>query len=362
MMGLYQQTIYLMQSILITGNMGYVGPCLVPHLRNTRRGAKLTGLDTGFFAPNLLDSRILPEAKLDSQLFSDVRNLPPDTFKGVNAVIHLAAISNDPMGNAYERVTGEINHEGTLGVARAARDAGVHHFVFASSCSVYGFAEDGARTEHSAVNPLTAYARSKVASEQSLAELAGPDFIVTCLRFATACGASPRLRLDLVLNDFVAAAVTSGTITILSDGTPWRPLIAVGDMALAIDWAIDRPAASGGECLVVNAGSASWNYQVRELAEAVAAAVPGTAVSINHNATPDKRSYKVDFSLFESLAPDHQPAATLNSAIAGLKELLQSSGFADSGFRQSRYMRLNMLSQLASEGLLDQNLRWTGRV
>ena len=171
------------------------------------------------------------------------------------------------------------------------------------------------------VNPLTAYARSKVASEKSLAELAGPDFIVTCLRFATACGASPRLRLDLVLNDFVASAVTSGVIKILSDGTPWRPLIDVEDMARAFDWAIDRSASNGGEFLVVNAGSNVWNYQIRELAEAVANAVPGATVEINKNAAPDKRSYRVDFSLFESLAPDHQPQVTLEQAIAELKRL-----------------------------------------
>ena len=179
----------------------------------------------------------------------DVRAITAVDLTDVDAVIHLAAISNDPMGNAYERVTEDINYQGTLAVARAAREAGARHFVFASSCSVYGFAEDGARNEQSSVNPLTAYARSKVASEQSLAQLAGPDFIVTCLRFATACGASPRLRLDLVLNDFVASAVTSGVIKILSDGTPWRPLINVEDMARAFDWAIDRSALNGGEFL-----------------------------------------------------------------------------------------------------------------
>ena len=261
------------------------------------------------------------------------------------------------MGNAYEKVTEDINYQGTLAVARAARSAGVRHFVFASSCSVYGFAEDGARTEQSAVNPLTAYARSKVASGKSLAELAGPEFIVTCLRFATACGASPRLRLDLVLNDFVASAVTSGVINILSDGTPWRPLIDVEDMARAFDWGIGRSASEGGEFLVVNAGSNAWNYQIRDLAEAVAEAIPGVAVEINKNAAPDKRSYWVEFSLFTSLAPKHQPRVTLDQAIAELKALLEWRG-SQCKFRQSRYMRLNMLSQLIAGGRLDSNLDW----
>ena len=339
--------------------MGYIGPCVAEYFRTQRPEAALSGIDTGFFAANLIDETSqLPECLFDLQRFADVRKVAAADFRGVDAVVHLAAISNDPMGNAYERVTEEINFEGTMNVARAAREAGVRHFVFASSCSVYGFAEDGARNEQSSVNPLTAYARSKVASEKALAELAGPDFIVTCLRFATACGASPRLRLDLVLNDFVAGALTSGVIKILSDGTPWRPLINVKDMARAIDWGVDRAASNGGEYLVVNAGSSAWNYQIRELAEAVASAVPGTSVDINRNAAPDKRSYKVDFSLFESLAPRHQPQVSLEQAIGELKASLTAAGFADTNFRQSRYMRLNMLSQLVSTGRLSTNLQW----
>jgi nucleoside-diphosphate-sugar epimerase len=338
--------------------MGYIGPRVAEYFLRHRPDAKLIGLDTGFFAANLLDSSVLPECVLDAQRFGDVRNINVSDLAGIDAIVHLAAISNDPMGNAYERVTEEINHQGTVAVAKAAREAGVRHFVFASSCSVYGFAEDGARTEQSSVNPLTAYARSKVASEQSLAELAGNDFIVTCLRFATACAGSPRLRLDLVLNDFVAGALTSGVIRILSDGTPWRPLIAVEDMARAIDWGINRSASNGGDYVVVNAGSSVWNYQIRELAEAVAQAIPGVSVDINRNAAPDKRSYKVDFSLFESLAPDHQPRVTLDGAIDELKTLLVNTGFSDANFRQSRYMRLNMLTQLIASGRLTSNLEW----
>ena len=340
--------------------MGYVGPRVVAHLRSRYPGVKIKGFDTAYFAANLLDN-LLPEYLLDEQILGDVRDITPALFKGVDAVVHLSAISNDPMGNAYERVTKDINLDATLEVARAAKQAGVGHFVFASSCSVYGFAADGARNEQSDVNPLTAYARSKVESEKGLASLAGPDFVVTCLRFATACGASPRLRLDLVLNDFVACAMTTGTIRILSDGTPWRPLIVVSDMARAIDWALHRSPSSGGNFLVINAGSDTWNYQVRELAEAVAGILPGTKIEINKEAPPDKRSYKVDFSLFASLAPDHQPAVTLPVAIQELVTLLEASGFRDANFRQSRYMRLNMLSQLVKDGMLNSELRWLTR-
>jgi len=180
----------------------------------------------------------------------------------------------------------------------------------------------------------------------------------TCLRFATACGMSDRLRLDLVLNDFVASAVALRKITVLSDGTPWRPLIDVRDMSRAIAWAIERPAANGGALLNVNVGADEWNYQVRALAEAVGAAVPGAEVSINRAAQPDTRSYKVDFSLYRALAPEHQPRMTLASSIALLREGLEAMGFADPNFRASRYMRLKMLEAHRAAGRLDGDLRW----
>jgi len=344
--------------ILVTGNMGYVGPGVITQLRESYPGAILIGYDIGFYASNLSNAEILPECRADLQYFSDVRKLPDGLFDGVDAVVHLAAISNDPMGKRHEDVTLDINYRASLDLAGKAKRAGVKSFVFASSCSVYGFAEDGARTESSSVNPLTAYARSKVSTEKGLAELADNHFTVTCLRFATACGMSPRLRLDLVLNDFVAGAISSGEISILSDGTPWRPLINVKDMARAIDWAVERKSACGGSYLVINAGSDAWNYQVRELAEAVARIIPGTKVSINRDAQPDKRSYKVDFTLFRSLAPLHQPVYGLDKTIAELGEGLDSMSFADPDFRNSSLIRLKSLDMLADAGLLSDRLGW----
>ena len=173
-----------------------------------------------------------------------------------------------------------MNHRATVSLARAAKEAGASSFVFASSCSVYGLAEDGLRTEESETGPLTAYATSKLLAERDLAELADETFAVTSLRFATACGMSDRLRLDLVLNDFVAGAHAFREITLLSDGTPWRPLIHVRDMARAIDWALERPADHGGAFLALNTGSDEWNYQIRQLADAVASIVPGVEVSV----------------------------------------------------------------------------------
>lgn len=347
--------------ILITGNLGYVGPVVAAHLRARFPAAELIGFDAGFFADCVTSLDGLPEAEvLDAQHFGDVRALPAGLLRGVDAVVHLAAVSNDPMGNRYEAPTAETNMAASLRLAGMARDAGVRAFVFASSCSMYGFAEGGApRREQDPLNPLTAYARSKIATEEGLDAMDRGGMSVTCLRFATACGMSPRLRLDLVLNDFVACALSSGEITVLSDGTPWRPLIEVRDMARAIEWAIGRGTdpEGGGSMLSVNVGSDEWNYQVRDLAEAVAAHVPGTRVSINTSAPPDRRSYRVDFGLFRRLAPAHQPQVTLMSAVEGLCNGMREIGFADPRFREGRYMRLKVLDGLIARGRLDADLR-----
>jgi nucleoside-diphosphate-sugar epimerase len=344
--------------ILITGNMGYVGPVLTRHLRTTYPAAYLIGFDTSYFAHCLTGAQRFPEAVLDEQHFGDIRDFPARLLGGVDAVVNLAAISNDPMGNKFEAVTEDINYQAGVRLARLAAEQGIKNFVFASSCSVYGSASNAPRREEDALNPLTAYARSKIATEKALAALDRGAMTVTCLRFATACGMSDRLRLDLVLNDFVACALATGEITVLSDGTPWRPLIDVKDMARAIDWAAHRPPDNGGDFLVVNAGADEWNYQVKDLAEAVAAAVPGTKVSINLAAPPDKRSYRVDFSRYRTLAPNHVPRVTLGQAIAELRDGLSRMGFADRDFRNSQHIRLKVLERLIAGGWLLPNLRW----
>ena len=346
--------------ILVTGNMGYVGPGVVQRLRHSYPTASIFGLDLGFFGQCLTTSGgLFPECRVDVQYFADVRNISPLLLEGVDAIVHLAAISNDPMGNCFEEATLEINYLASVEIARKAKHAGVGTFVFASSCSVYGTADEGPRNELSAVNPLTAYAKSKVLTERELGSLADSSFKVTCLRFGTACGMSDRLRLDLVLNDFVASGVAAKRIVILSDGTPWRPLINVKDMARAIDWAISRHPSLGVPFLVMNTGSDHWNFQVKDLAAAVTRVIPDVEVSINTGAQPDKRSYRVDFSLFRSLAPDHQPKAELASTILELKEGLDAIGFHDTNFRESAFMRLNVLKQLRSRGLLNDHLAWS---
>jgi UDP-glucose 4-epimerase len=338
--------------------MGYIGPVLAAHLRRTHKDYELQGFDTGFFAHCLIGSGRLPETRMDLQMFGDVRDLDADKLRGYDAVVQLAAISNDPMGKQFETATYAINEEATVRLARAAGAAGVKAFVFASSCSIYGIADGPPRTETDPVAPVTAYARSKVASEQALSQIDG-DMVITALRFATACGFSPRLRLDLVLNDFVAAAMSEGRITVLSDGSPWRPLIDVADMSRAIDWAIHREAGQGGRYLVVNTGASDHNYQVRDLAEAVAAQIPGTGVSINRDAPVDSRSYRVDFGLFERLAPDHQPQMSLSDSIAGLIAGLSSAGFTDPNFRTSDLIRLKTLERHIAAERLTSDLHWT---
>jgi len=315
----------------------------------------------GYFANCLTRAEILPECRVDQQYFIDVRHVPSELLDGVDAVVHLAGISNDPMGNTYEEVTLDINYRASVELAKKAKERGVRSFVFASSCSMYGSADDSPRDEKSTLNPLTAYAKSKVYTERDLETIADKRFKVTSLRFSTACGMSERLRLDLVLNDFVAGAVASKKITILSDGTPWRPLINIQDMARAIDWAIMRDISAGGNFLAVNVGSDEWNYQVRDLAEAVARVIPDVEVSINKNAQPDKRSYRVSFDLFKKLAPHHQPEVDLITSIQDLKVGLEAMRFTDADFRNSRLMRLKVLTELRSRGLLTEKLDWAGK-
>ncbi len=342
--------------ILITGNMGYVGSEVARYLRVSRPDAVLHGFDNAYFAHCLTGAAVLPERYLDEQLYGDVRETLLD-LRGYDAVVQLAAVSNDPMGNQFQAVTFDINQNTTVSIAKAAAAADVKNFVFASSCSVYGIAEGGPRKETDPLNPITAYAKSKIGAERELAALE-TKMVVSSLRFATACGMSSRLRLDLVLNDFVACALSRREISVLSDGTPWRPLIDVADMARAIDWAIDRNPENGGRCLSVNVGSDDRNYQVKTLANAVAAKIPGTKVSINTSAPADSRSYQVDFGLFRSLAPKHQPIVDLDASIQNLISGLQRMNFRDVDFRSSELMRLKVLQGHIDSRRLNPSLEW----
>lgn len=346
--------------IIILGNMGYVGPAVVNELRQSYPNSFLVGLDTGYFSHCLTGARRLPESLLDRQIFMDIRDVDFEVIKSFDTVINLIAISNDIMGELNTQLTEDINFKHGLRIAEIAKKAGIKNFIFASSCSVYGEGSSAARTEKDSVNPLTTYAKSKIDTEIALSSLANEQFYTTCLRFATACGMSPRLRLDLVLNDFVACALSSNKITVLSDGSPWRPLIHIKDMARAITWAVSRRTNANLKIpnLILNAGSNEWNYQIADIAQTVASLIPKTRVEINKDAQPDKRSYRVDFSMFEKLAPSHQPKMSLEQTVRELHEGLSSIKFKDSNFRHSEYMRIQVLLNHQRELRLDSNLRW----
>lgn len=338
--------------------MGYVGSVLTKFLSKNFPNYELIGFDTGFFGHSLTGAEFIPEHGISKQYYGDVRDIQSSMLNKVDAIVHLAGVSNDPIGNEFEDVTKEINQKASVKLAEMASNEGVKNFVFASSCSMYGQSNSGARKETDTLNPLTAYARSKIGTEENLKNTNLGEMVFTSLRFATACGWSNRVRLDLVLNDFVACAITTGEITVLSDGSPWRPLIDVEDMSRAISWAISRKKDNGGKFLAINAGSNKSNYQVKQIADAVAKQMPNTKISINKDALPDKRSYLVDFSLYESLAPNYQPEVSLELSISKLQMGLKSMNFADIDFRNSPYMRLNTIRKHIKTNRLAKDLRW----
>ena len=344
--------------VFITGNMGYVGSVLSNVLIRMDSNIEIIGYDTGFFGHSLTGAEYIPEQKISVQYYGDIRDIQQSMLEGIDAVVHLAGLSNDPISNEFEEITAEINQHASVKLAKMASIMGVKNYVFASSCSMYGQAETGARKETDPTNPLTAYARSKIGTEKDLKNMNLNEMNFTSLRFATACGWSNRLRLDLVLNDFVACAITSGEITVLSDGSPWRPLIDVEDMSRAIIWAINRHKDNGGQFLAVNAGSNNSNYQVIQIAKAVASLIPNTKILINKDALPDKRSYSVDFNLYEGLAPDFQPVVSLYESIRRLLDGLRKMGFSDKDFRNSTYMRLNTIRKHMETNRLGKDLRW----
>jgi len=344
--------------ILIAGNLGYIGPSVVNQLRKTYPDAELIGFDIGYFTHCLSNASYIPEIKLDMQIYGDIRKLPAKLLQGVDVVIDLAAISNDPMSFKYEEITLDINYRAAVKLAKLAKDSGVKSFVYASSCSMYGLADDSERKEGDKLNPLTAYARSKVMAEEELEPLAGNGFTITCHRFATACGWTNRLRLDLVLNDFVAGALVNKEISILSDGTPWRPMINTKDMARAIEWGASRKPENGGKFLAVNTGSNQWNNRILALAEAIESVIPGVKITVNPDAPPDKRSYRANFDLFRKLAPENQPQEDLISTVKEIKDNLVVMGFNDPNYRESMFIRLKVLDYLQKNGMLNSNLEW----
>ena len=333
--------------------MGYVGSVLVEKLALQNIGNKIEviGFDSGIFGHKLTNSNFLPEAYLNQQIYKDIRDISVVDLKNVDVVIHLAALSNDPIGNKFAALTKEINLLASQRLADLCISVGVKKLVFASSCSVYGEGGDSIKDEDNQVAPLTPYAESKIELENYLREKSCDSFQAICLRFSTACGPSPRLRLDLVLNDFVFNALSSGKIQVLSDGSPVRPLIDVSDMANALIWASLSDIEE--RFLVLNTGLPNCNYTVKEIAEKVRVELPHVKVDINHDAPEDKRSYRVNFNKFNTLSGGKVLKINLSSSI---KSLISSIGGQMLKEKKEDYFRLKILNELLQMRKIDTKL------
>jgi nucleoside-diphosphate-sugar epimerase len=340
--------------VLLTGSDGYIGSMLGPCL--TRAGHRVVGLDTGFFrAGHLYESG----EESPPTLTRDTRTIAAVDLAGFDAVVHLAELSNDPLGAHNPAVTYAINHKGTMALAEAARAAGVGRFIYSSSCSVYGIGGDDIKTETSVPQPQTAYAECKVICEQGLIALHGPGFVPVILRNATAFGASPRMRFDIVLNNLAGSAWTTGRIAMTSDGTPWRPLVHVLDICGAMAAALEAPAeVVGGQ--IFNVGDDAQNYRVREIAEIVARGFPGCETSFGPP-DADNRSYRVAFGKIREHLPKFRCEWPAARGVEQLARLFASLDMRRETFVAPPFTRLAELKRLAETGRIDQEFFWTDR-
>jgi nucleoside-diphosphate-sugar epimerase len=334
--------------VLVTGHQGYLGTVMVPILQGA--GHDVTGLDSGFFADCVLG----PAPTDPPGIRVDVRDVTVEQLQGFEAVIHLAALSNDPLGALAPEITYDINHHASVRLARLAKEAGVRRFLYASTCSVYGAAGDDLVTEDAALRPLTPYAESKVRVEDDVAAMADESFSPVFLRNATAFGFSPRLRADIVLNNLVGHAVLTGDVRVLSDGTPWRPLVHARDIAAAFVAALEAPT-NAIHCAAYNVGSESNNLTVAEIAQSVVDVVPGAKLLITGETGADPRSYRVDFSAFRR-SLGFEAAWTIPDGAAELYTEYISAGLTADDFAK-KFTRLPHLEALRASGVLDQSMR-----
>lgn len=339
--------------VLITGHQGYIGSVLTPEL--LERGHDLVGVDTGYFA----ECTIVPDRVQAPSIRSDIRDLEADDLAGFDAVVHLAALSNDPIGNLNASWTEQINFDGSVRLAELARAAGVSRFLFSSSCIMYGMSEAAVVDETAALDPKTEYARSKVRAERAISELADSDFSPVFLRNGTVYGLSPRMRFDTVFNDLLGRAVATHRVVVYGDGKPWRPVVHVQDVAHAFAAALEAPREKIHD-EVFNTGAEHLNRQVGELARIAVDTVPGCELEVLGRASADQRTYRADFSKWARTFPECTFEWTPERGALELRDAFEAVGLRQRDFEDPRFTRLAWLQHLIESKSLDSDLRWSG--
>jgi nucleoside-diphosphate-sugar epimerase len=337
--------------VLVTGHKGYIGTVMVPMLQTA--GHTVVGLDSDLYR-NSTYGEDLPEV---SEIIKDIRDIEKSDLAGIDAIVHLAGLSNDLLGDLNQQLTYEINHAASVRLAAMAKELRISRFVFASSCSNYGAAGNGMQDEDATLNPVSAYAISKVLVERDVKELADDHFSPVFMRNSTAYGVSPRMRFDLVVNNLTAWAYTTGYILLKSDGSPWRPLVHIEDISLAVIAALAAPR----ELIhnqAINVGMNSENYQVFQLAEFVKATVPNCEVKFAEGAEPDKRNYRVDFSKYARTFPNHPLRWNVPRGVKQIYDSYRQFGLQKDAYEGPKYKRIAQIKHLLSTGQLDETLRW----